>query len=126
MTNFFSEGQDPAAREAADAWQRRFGREGHEGSYALHHEGYQRYRQRHAEELDRDYADWCRSRQQDFHRDFGDFRDRRRQSTGLQPGEPMTSDPGDEATVAEDRAADRLVSSSALEPSGTPSRGRAR
>ena len=30
------EGQDPAARAAAEEWRRRFGREGHEGSYAQH------------------------------------------------------------------------------------------
>lgn len=30
------EGDDPAAREAAEEWRRRFGREGHEGSYARH------------------------------------------------------------------------------------------
>ena len=30
------EGQDPAAQQAAEEWRRRFGREGHEGSYAQH------------------------------------------------------------------------------------------
>ena len=28
------EGADPAAQQAAEEWRRRFGREGHEGSYA--------------------------------------------------------------------------------------------
>ena len=28
------EGADPAARQAAKEWRKRFGREGHEGSYA--------------------------------------------------------------------------------------------
>ena len=127
MTNIGEEGRDPAAREAAEEWQRRFGRGGHEGSYAPHFQSYQQYRQRHAEELDRDYAEWCQSREQDFHRDFGDFRSRRgQQSTGLQPGATMTSDPGDSSTVAEDKAADTLVSSGAMEPAGTPSRSRRR
>ena len=30
------EGMDPVARQAAEEWRRRFGREGHEGSYAQH------------------------------------------------------------------------------------------
>jgi hypothetical protein len=33
------EGRDPAARQAAEEWRRRFGREGHEGSYARHEDG---------------------------------------------------------------------------------------
>jgi hypothetical protein len=123
MTNFGEEGRDPAAREAAEAWQRRFGREGHEGSYALHHQSYQQYRQRHAEELDRDYAEWCRSREEEFGRDFRDFRDRQQQPAGLVPGAPMTNDPGDSSALAEDRAADTLVSSGALEPAGTARSG---
>ncbi|WP_300975371.1 hypothetical protein [Sphingomonas sp. LHG3406-1] len=30
------EGEDPAARKAAEEWRQRFGREGHEGSHAPH------------------------------------------------------------------------------------------
>jgi hypothetical protein len=30
------EGLDPAAQAAAEEWRKRFGREGHEGSYAQH------------------------------------------------------------------------------------------
>lgn len=33
------EGRDPAAQRAAEEWRRRFGREGHEGSYAQHEDG---------------------------------------------------------------------------------------
>ena len=33
------EGRDAAAQQAAEEWRRRFGREGHEGSYAQHQEG---------------------------------------------------------------------------------------
>ena len=33
------EGQDPRAQRAAEEWRKRFGREGHEGSYAQHGDG---------------------------------------------------------------------------------------
>jgi len=36
MSNEEGEGSDPAARRAAEEWRKRFGREGHEGSYAQH------------------------------------------------------------------------------------------
>lgn len=108
---FGGEGQDPRAQAAAEEWRQRFGREGHEGSYAQHDEAYQRYRKRHIEELDRDYAEWCRTHEEGFHRDFEDFRSQRRGAvgTGLQPGETMTNGPGDGSTLAEDREADTLV-----------------
>jgi hypothetical protein len=51
---------DPRAVEAADQWRRRYGREGYEGSYAQHDEPYRRFRERHIQELDRDYEEWCR------------------------------------------------------------------
>ncbi len=38
MAHDKQEGSDPAAQQAADDWRRRFGREGHEGSYAQHEE----------------------------------------------------------------------------------------
>lgn len=97
-----NEGQDPRARAAAEDQQRRYGREGHEGSYAQHDESYQRYRQRHIEELDRDYAEWCRTHEEGFHRDFEQFRGRR-------AGNKVTNAPGGEGTIEEDRRADRLV-----------------
>jgi hypothetical protein len=107
---FGSEGKDPRAQDAARDWQRRFGREGHEGSYAQQHdEAYQRYRQRHIEELDADYAEWCRTHEQGFHRDFEDFRSRRKAASGMRPGDSMTNAPGDGGTVDEDRRADTLV-----------------
>lgn len=99
------------ANQAAVDWRRRYGREGHEGSYDQHDETYRQYRDRHVQELDRDYDEWCREREQSFHRDFDDWRNRRRGATGTgrQPGEPMTNDPGDSSTLAEDRQADALV-----------------
>jgi hypothetical protein len=128
MSDYGNEGRDPAARDAAEAWQRRLGREGHEGSYAKHHdEAYARYRQRHLDELDRDYAEWCRDHEQRFHQDFEGFRSQRRQPqepTGVLPGAPMTNDPGDSSTLAEDRATDTLVSSGALEPAERTARRR--
>ena len=127
MSDIGNEGSDPAAREAAQAWQRRFGREGHEGSYARHHdEAYARFRQRHIDELDRDYDEWCRDREQRFHQDFDSFRSQRRQPqpSGVLPGAPITNDPGDSSTLAEDRAADTLVASGALEPAARPTRRR--
>lgn len=97
---FRGEGDDPRARQAAADWQRRFGREGHEGSYARHDDGYQAYRERHLAELDRDYDDWCREREQGFHRDFEQWRDQRR---------AVSNQPGSGDVVASDRLADRLV-----------------
>jgi hypothetical protein len=38
MTENKEEGRDPEAQRAAEEWRRRFGREGHEGSYARHPE----------------------------------------------------------------------------------------
>lgn len=92
------DGDDPRAQQAADDWNLRFGREGHEGSYATH-EAYQRYRDNHLAELDRDYDDWCSENEQRFHREFDDWRGERRR-VGNQPGGP--------AIVGEDRAADEL------------------
>lgn len=93
------DGDDPRARQAADDWNRRYGRESHEGSYATH-EAYQRYRDRHLAELDRDYDAWCRENEQRFHRDFADWRGTRR-TVDNQPGGPEV--------VAEDRVADELA-----------------
>lgn len=94
------EGQDPRAHQAARDWQHRFGREGHEGSYAQHDEAYRRYRQRHIEELDRDYEEWCREREHGFHRDFDEWRSRRRQ---------VSNQPGGADMVEADHNADRFV-----------------
>ena len=94
------DGEDPRARQAAEDWNRRFGREGYEGSYAVD-ASYRRYRDRHLAELDRDYDDWCRSQAEGFHRDFEDWRRRRQR--------PASNQPGGAETIAADRAADALV-----------------
>jgi hypothetical protein len=116
MAQSGNEGRDPAARDAARAWQERFGREGHEGSYARHDEAYASYRERHLAELDRDYDEWCRNNEERFHSEFDDWRSKRRTGldpAGLQPGMAMTNDPGDSSTLAEDHAADALVTAEA-------------
>jgi len=73
---------DPRAVGAADNWNRQFGREGYQGSYAQHQDPYHSYRERHLAELDRDYDDWCRQREQQFHSEFNDWRSRRQLSPG--------------------------------------------
>lgn len=94
------DGDDPRARAAADDWNQRFGREGHEGSYAQH-DPYERYRERHLAEMDRDYDEWCRTREQAFHSEFDDWRQRRRQA-------PASNQPGGDEMILSDRVADRL------------------
>jgi hypothetical protein len=89
-----------SGQRAADDWNRRFGREGYQGSYGVD-PSYRDYRERHLAELDRDYDEWCRDREHQFNRDFGDWRSQRRQ---------VTNQPGDDRVVGGDRAVDRLVS----------------
>ena len=50
---------------------------------------YLSWRDRHMSEIDRDYQDYCREREQQFHRDFDDWRRTRGQSGG-QRGEQDT------------------------------------
>jgi hypothetical protein len=38
-------------------------------------------------ELDRDYEDYCREREQEFHRSFNEWRDKRRTAAGDQSAE---------------------------------------
>ena len=80
---------DPRATRAADDWNRRFGREGYEGSYGQHQhdEPYRSFRQRHLDEMDRDYDAWRGERQQEFHRDFDSWRSRRREPAAMQVGQ---------------------------------------
>jgi hypothetical protein len=79
---------DPRAVGAADDWNRRFGREGHEGSYAQQQDPYHSYRERHLQEMDRDYQDWCREREQQFHNDFSSWRSGRLQQPGQEDEMP--------------------------------------
>ena len=43
---------------------------------------YRSWRDRHMSELDRDYQDYCREREQQFHREFNDWRTRRQSRSG--------------------------------------------
>ncbi|HEY7005768.1 MAG TPA: hypothetical protein VH392_04720 [Sphingomicrobium sp.] len=43
---------------------------------------YRAWRDRHMSELDRDYAEYCREREQQFHRDFDDWRTQRQGNPG--------------------------------------------
>jgi hypothetical protein len=123
-------------RSDEDRWGReRYGREhgyggfqgdysgGHEqggfGGYGDYSEGrrsfsanpdehYRSWRDRHMSELDRDYADYCREREQQFHRDFDDWRGRKYSNpqplrTGMaQTG--MSHDPSGMTQAAEENA----------------------
>ncbi len=88
---------DPRAVGAADRWNRQYGREGYEGSYARHDDPYRSYRERQLAEMDRDYDDWCRQREQQFHSEFNDWRSRRQMSSGQvgQVQSQMSSQQGD-------------------------------
>lgn len=70
---------DPRAVRAADEWNRRFGREGYEGSYGLHDDSYRAFRERHLAEMDEDYDAWRGNRETQFHREFDEWRSRRQQ-----------------------------------------------
>lgn len=98
---------DQRAVGAADEWRRRYGREGYEGSYGQQNSGrqgpgedrqghgrqndpYHSFRQRHIDELDRDYNDWRSEREQQFGQDFDSWRQQRRQPAAMS----TTSSPG--------------------------------
>lgn len=83
---------DPRAVAAADDWRRQYGREGYEGGYAQHDEAYGSYRQRHLDELDRDYDLWCREQGQQFGRDFGSWRQRRASASATGAGRDSDSE----------------------------------
>jgi uncharacterized protein len=53
----------------------RFGGTSHARSFSAHPDDhYRSWRDRHMSELDRDYQDYCREREQQFHRDFDGWR----------------------------------------------------
>jgi hypothetical protein len=63
---------------------------------------YRSWRDRHMSELDRDYEDYCREREQEFHRSFNEWRGKRRNAAG---------DRADEIAVAaeEERTHERAL-----------------
>ena len=76
---------------------------------------YRSWRDKQMEALDRDYADYCREREQQFHQDFDQWRSQRHGNpqplrTGMtQSG--LSSDPSGELQLTEDEA---------IEPAGGP------
>lgn len=81
----------------------------------LHDDHYRSWRDRHIAELDRDYQDFCREREQEFGSSFQSWRQQRRSGgsadpSGVRPGETVSSAPGSESEVQADQASDSLVS----------------
>ena len=85
---------------------------------------YYSWRDRHLNELDRDYRDYCREREAQFHRDFDDWRRQKYAnpqplSTGMtQSG--LSHDPTGMTQAAEDSAGDKLPES---DPTATATLG---
>jgi len=85
---------------------------------------YRSWRDRHMSELDRDYQDYCREREQQFHRDFDDWRRQKYSNpqplrTGMtQSG--MSHDPSGETQATDEGTAPTPASS---DPMGTATLG---
>jgi hypothetical protein len=68
-------------------------------------EHYRSWRDRQMEALDRDYADYCREREQQFHQDFDTWRKRRGSPQPLQTGmtqSGLSTDPTGEMQLTSD------------------------
>lgn len=74
---------DPRAVQAAEEYRRRYGREGYEGSYAQHDEPYRSYRERHIQQMDQEYAEYCRENGHEFSSAFENWRSGRRGGGGV-------------------------------------------
>jgi hypothetical protein len=61
-------------------------REGRRGASAHPDDHYRSWRDRQMQALDRDYEDYCREREQQFHQDFDSWRRNRQQPQGQQQG----------------------------------------
>lgn len=93
---------------------------------------YRSWRDRYMSEVDRDYEDYCREREQQFHRDFDDWRSQRHGNqqplaTGMtQTG--LSADPSGmtEAASETEPAANEGSDPMAAATLGTTSRGRGR
>ena len=81
------------------------------GSFSPHRDDhYRSWRDRHMSELDRDYADYCREREQQFHSDFDSWRQQRHANyqplrTGM-TNSGMSHDPEGAVQVATEGEAD--------------------
>jgi len=96
----------------------------HRRSFSAHPDDhYRSWRDRHMSELDRDYQDYCREREQRFHQDFDAWRQQRHANyqplrTGMtQTG--MSHDPSGQVQVATEGEPDR----SATDPMGAATLG---
>jgi hypothetical protein len=79
---FGRDDRDPRAWEDNRDWPQR-----ERGFSSSPDDHYRSWRDRQMQALDRDYADYCREREQAFHRDFDAWRDRRHGTPQpLQPG----------------------------------------
>lgn len=125
---------------AAERYRERFGMQGHQGHYSQsrfdgdhdHQDGhawggrqsssgpfsgsgqdqhYRSWRDRQMQELDRDYQDYCREREQRFHQDFDSWR--RNRSGG---GQPVSPDRGGEAGSPTGQQTETLILSDATAP----------
>ncbi|GAA3905003.1 hypothetical protein GCM10022276_24490 [Sphingomonas limnosediminicola] len=93
------------------SWDRERG-EGRRGVSSHPDDHYRSWRDKQVEALDRDYADYCREREQQFHNDFDSWRQKRqglRVGTGLEQGSgadeqfftPQTTAVGNTMTTSE-------------------------
>ncbi len=93
---------------------------------------YRSWRDRHMSELDRDYEEYCREREQQFHSDFNAWRNQRHGSVEpLQTGMTQSGLSADPTGVAQAEAETSPASSEAEDPMagatlGTTPRGRGR
>jgi hypothetical protein len=98
-------------RENRGGWDQDSGSYGANRRFSANpHDHYRSWRERHMSELDNDYQDYCREREQQFHRDFDQWR---REKYGnpqpLRTGMTQTGishDPTGETQAAEDMAPD--------------------
>jgi hypothetical protein len=71
------------------------GREGQRQSFSSHPDHhYLSWRDKQLEALDRDYEDYCREREQQFHQDFGSWRQQRQGQSGGQSSQMGASSSG--------------------------------
>ena len=120
-----------------DRWSNRRGQaedrsEGERGYSASPDDHYRSWRERHMSELDRDYEDYCREREQQFHREFDDWRSERHGNpqplrtgmtqTGLSADPSGMTEAATETEPATNEGSDPMTTATL----GTTSRGRGR
>jgi hypothetical protein len=87
-------------------WERREGRDRYRRDFrSSQDDHYLSWRERQIAALDRDYADYCREREHQFHQDFDTWRNRRSSPQPLQPGmtqSGLSADPSGEMQLTSD------------------------